>query len=53
MIGCYRWLQEQLVALVSDIPSGRSTAVIALTIGKFLFTAATWSNPITFALLVL
>jgi hypothetical protein len=38
---------------ITDNPSGRSTAMIALTIGRFLFTTASWSNPATFALLVL
>jgi hypothetical protein len=33
--------------------SGRSTAVIVLNIERFLFTVASWSNPSTFAPLVL
>jgi hypothetical protein len=31
----------------TDVPSGRSAAVIALTSGGFLFTAVASSNPTT------
>jgi hypothetical protein len=33
-----------------DIPTGRSSAVIALSIWRFLFTAVSWSKSIKFAL---
>jgi hypothetical protein len=36
-----------------DVPSVRSTVLIALTIERFLFSAVLWSNPINFALLKL
>jgi hypothetical protein len=37
---------------ISDVTSGRPTAVITLTIGRFLFTTASLSKSNTFAFVV-